>query len=201
MKTYVPAHDNRRLLYINGFNAEAINDITSEIGFIKGKGMLMEFALKNYNEGIVEIYDNLGRRKSTRSENPSIYFDERWKKFKELEYDGEKYWVGIRNAGLNDLYEIYKELPRIINDDIFHWKENKKYGSREALLVEGDFEYFCIVKENGDASIDIRYTACMNRHSNKVTIATIDVIDASNEDILEAIKKWKTEFKKSLNVA
>ena len=44
----------------------------------------------------------------------------------------------------------------------------------------------------------MRYNKKSNYHKNVVTISRIEVKEASNESILEAIDEWKDEFMKDM---
>lgn len=198
MTEYYGNSDNRRLVYINGFKVSEINDVTFPMGFINSKGMLMEYAIKNYTEGYTSrsIKGKTSRMKN--NENPCWYFDDRATHLSKTEYNGEEYWVGIETRSIDEEYAIYKELPKFINDDNFKWHKNEKYNSLETTLSSGSFEFHCIARESEDAYISVMYTKCENKHRTKVTLAEITVYNASNEAILEAIRQWKAEFVKDM---
>ena len=191
MTEYYGNSDDRRLQIIGAHNNRYLNDPTTDIGFIKSKGMLMEYTLKRYEEGYVDC-GKKGRIKNC--DRCTWYFDSRSSNLKKIEYEGNSYWVGVRKNLCDDYYEVYKELPKFINDDNFKWRNNEKYKALETTLTSGVFEFYCIARESGDAFISVRYAKCENRHRNKVTLAEINVYNASNEAILEAIREWKAEF-------
>jgi hypothetical protein len=191
-RTYVGNADYRRLQFIEEYPLSLITDNTNPYGFIDSKGLLIKYSLECHGREMQSAnYKNRGIYK--------IKFDDRWKYLERVEYEGDTYWVGV-SAKLNcgdALYDIYKELPLIRNDNLFFWKEDPKHGCLIAVLPSGNFEYHCIYKADGDAVVDVKYVACENRHANKVTLATIDVIHASNEAICEAIAEWKEDFKRN----
>ena len=125
------------------------------------------------------------------------------KQYKKKKYKKEYYYIGFRkilgSKGEKECYVVWKQLPRIANDDTFKWKENIKYGTKETVIIQGNFEFTCIVKADGDAIVDVRYTKCENKHRNRVTITRIEVFNAANEEILKAIDEWKKMFKSEMN--
>ena len=198
MTEYYGNSEDRRLVYINGFRPSEINDATYPIGFINSKGMLMEYIIKNYTEGTSLTHSKGKTAIKKNTEDPVWYFDDRAKNLKKIKYDGEEYWVGTETRFVDEYYVVYKELPKFINDDNFKWHTNVKYQSLETTISSGAFDYHCIARESGDAYISVMYTKCENKHRNKVTLAEITVYDASNEAILETIRKWKAEFVKDM---
>lgn len=93
---------------------------------------------------------------------------------------------------------LFKEIPLLMDDDMFKWKENSKYNATEAIVTMGAFEYQCIVNADGNGKVIVRYVKCENFHRTKVTIAEFDVEDAYNESFYAAIYKWNSEFKNSI---
>lgn len=166
------------------------NDKESAIGFINDHGLLGEYISRMNGDEETTI--------DTDSQNISM---------NKIEYNGETYWYGsniydeILTLRVDRMVGFYKELPNIYDDKIFHWKKNKKYGSQECVIEEEMFEYHIIYKADGNAVIDVRYTACDNRHRNKVTMSTIEVEYATNEILKKAIKTWKRNFRDQLNIA
>lgn len=124
-----------------------------------------------------------------------------------VEYKGIKYWYGNNpydvelSLGMYRKIGVYRQLPNIYDDKMFHWKRNKKYGSMECTIEDKVFEFHCIYMVDGNAIINVKYCACDNLHRNKVTMAMIEVEYATNEVILKGIKKWKKEFRESLRTA
>ena len=155
---------------------------THPIGFMYQNGTLIEFLDQRKGNGPYQI--------SVESLNNMTSI-------------GSGYYAGDspRNNNIDDDYVIYRELPNIYDDKTFHWKYNKKHGSYQAVLHSGEFEYLCIFKANGDAVVEIKYVKCDNQHRNRVTIAAINVYGASNQDILDAIQKWKAAFSVDLQSA
>lgn len=154
------------------------------LGFIKEKGMLGEYFSKLEGTEIEEF--------SCEPDNVDM---------RSIKYGDETYWYGVNclsvrlTKGFDSFIEVYKELPSIYNDKTFNWKKNKKYGSMVAVIEDKIFEYHCIVKADGDAVVDVKYNACDNRHRNRVTITTIEISNATNDAIRDAIKEWKRDFK------
>ena len=172
----------KRSIKLGEINYNEFNDKDSAIGFIREHGMLGEYMAKMYDDAEEEMLID------TDTENVSL---------EAVEYEGNKYWYGTNcydptlTTGMARKIGVYKELPNIYDDKIFHWKKNKKYGSMECIIEENVFEYQCIYKADGNAMVNVRYTACDNLHKNKVTISTIEIEYATNKVILKAIKKWK----------
>lgn len=192
--------ENKRLQVVVALETQYLESPVYPLGFIKSKGLLMEFATQsNYFRG--KHYINKKNSKGKFAE----YYDDRYKNLDEIEYKGEKYYAGVEMIGKGideeEYYVIYKELPRIYDDETLHWRENVKYGVKETSIVSGVFEFHIIIKESGDAYIQVKYAKCENKHRNKVTIADIVVYNADNEAIIKAIKDWKEEFKNELEVA
>lgn len=150
--------------------------------FIKSKGMLTEYILE---VGECEHY---------------IYDLVNVSNFKKKAFRGENYFIEYRKLyGSNkETILMYKEADRIYNDGKLVWRENKKYGVKETTYVTGNFEFFIIAKTDGDATIEARYAKCDNKHRNKVTISRIEVYNASNGEIMNAIEKWKREMREEL---
>ena len=184
MKTY-GNENTKRLDYVCAYSKDRLNDPGTAIGYIKEIGKLKEFINKQYTK-----------------QNKTTYCDDRFKEFESYEYNGKTYWFGERSSNITDgEIEWYVELPMVINDNNFHWKKNKKYGSLNCVIEDKVFEYHCIYKADGNAIVDVKYNACDNRHRNRVTIATIEIEYASNESIFDAIKQWKKEFKEMIKSA
>lgn len=185
--------NKKRLMVIANYNLKEITDSTTCIGYIYSKGMLLDYALKHYTEGYIHN-NKQGDIHPCNSNTSWIIYSDCWngskvnKRNKKIYYSGEFNWNGIK------LYGVFMELPRIANDGTFTWKENKKYGTLETILRSESFEYLCVVKMDGNAFIEVKYTKQENKHRNNVTIARINVYNASNQDILEAIKKWQNEI-------
>lgn len=184
---YYGIENTKRSIKVGEVSRSDFYDNNTPIGFIRERGMLGEYISKMSGDDEYLI--------DTDPNNTSMEC---------VEYNGEKYWCGencydeMLTIKLSAMVGFYKELPDIYNDKVFHWKKNKKYGSMECVINEGVFEYHCIYKADGNAVVNVRYTACDNLHRNKVTIATIEIEYASNEVIIKAIKKWKRSFKDSL---
>lgn len=187
---YYGVENTKRSIKVGEVKRSDFNDSNTAIGFIKEHGMLGEYISKMNGD-----------------EECLIDTDPQNIDMKCIVYNGEKYWYGencydeMLTIRLNSMIGFYKELPDIYNDNVFHWKRNKKYGSMESIIDEGIFQYCCIYKPDGNAVVNVKYTACDNLHHNKVTIATIEIDYASNEVILKAIKKWKKSFINSIDVA
>ena len=179
----------KRSIKVGEVDANEFNDKNSAIGFIREHDMLGEYISKMYDDAEEEM------KIDTNTENISI---------ESIEYNGTKYWYGVNcydpglTLRLNKKIGFYRELPDIYDDKMFHWKKNKKYGSMETIIEDGVFEFQCIYKADGNATINVRYCACDNLHRNKVTMAMIEVEYATNTAILKGIKEWKKEFKSSL---
>ena len=160
------------------------------IGFINKNGDLAE-----YFENLIEVNgidDDELYEVDTDPANVTMH---------KIEYNGKTYWWGTNcydvrmSLRMGRRVGVYVQNPDIYDDKVFHWKNNKKYGTMECTIEEGVFEYQCIYKPDGNANINVRYTACDNAHRNKVTMSTIEVMYADNDTIIDAIKAWKKQFK------
>ena len=192
MKYYGNANRNR-LDLMDIYPVEEINNPNTEAGYLYKKGMLFDFLVNRDRTTVMNIHRS--------SDYPVVYYED-CSQFKKKKYANEVYYIGVRevcySTGRKQCYVLYRQLPRIANDDIFRWKDNLKYGSKETVIIQGNFEYTCIVKADGDAIIDVRYAKCDNKHRNKVTITRIEVINAANEEILNAIAEWKKVFEQEM---
>ena len=180
---YYGEKDIKRGIKVGEVRAKDFDDDKTAIGFIKENGMIGAYISRlNGREEIPIDTSDVG--------------------MKCVIYNGDKYWYGENSYDclqkLNRYIGFYKELPDIYDDKMFHWKVNKKYDSKECIIEDGVFEYWVIYKANGTASVDVRYVKCDNRHRNKVTIATIEVVYATNNVIVDAIKEWKRKFKEEI---
>jgi hypothetical protein len=179
----------KRGLKVGEISYKDFNDVSSAIGFIREHGLFGEYVSRMRDEVDDEI---------------SIDTDPENVDMESIEYEGNRYWYGtncfdtVLTLGMDRKIGIYRELPDVYDDKIFHWKLNKKYGSMECVIEENLFEYHCIYKADGNAVINVKYTACDNLHKNKVTISTIEIEYATNTIILKAIKKWKKSFREAL---
>lgn len=183
MKYYGNA-DYNRLEMVNFYSLDSIKDSNTPAGYLNQHDLLFDFIVNQQKErkGSVEY------RECTQ--------------FKKKRYKKETYYIGIRKImGISgECYVVWKQLPRIANDETFKWKYNSKYDTKETVINQGNFEFTCIVKSDGDAIVDVRYTKCENKHRNRVTITRIEVYNAANEEILKAIDEWKSVFKSEVNV-
>lgn len=191
--------NKKRLMVVARYDLKDITDPTTEIGYIHSKGLLLDYTLKQYYEGYMHSKQQ-GNIHPCDDEMPWIIYDNCWssartnKRNKKTYYTNEFEWNGKRG------YAVFMELPRIANDGTFTWKENKKYGTLEATLKSESFEYLCVSKLDGNAFVEVKYTKQENKHRNNVTLARIDVYNASNQDILDAIEKWKKELVSDLTL-
>lgn len=193
---YYGNSDYNRMETIASYPMAEINNPNSAIGFINQKGMLFEYLVNKENTS--KHY-----KKGHLTNEAYVYYQD-CTGFKKKRYKKETYYIGVREEdhvgkGGIECYVLYKQLPRIANDDTFRWKENLKYGTKETVIIQGNFEFTCIVKADGDAIVDVRYTKCDNKHRNRVTITRIEVYNAANEEILKAIKEWKEMFQNEMN--
>ena len=179
----------KKVVKIGEIDWEEYNNKNSAVGFIKEHGLFGEYVSKMYDE----LEEDMLLDTSTEGV-----------RVESVEYNGIKYWYGANsydstlNLKIYRAVGVYKELPDIYDDNMFHWKNNKKYGSKECTIEDGVFEFHCIYKADGNAVINVKYCACDNLHRNKVTMAMIEVEYATNSVILKGIKQWKREFQQSL---
>ena len=177
----------KRLNEVIAFNLNELNNPTSPLGFIKSRSKLKDYVA--LQPGKINTSSQLMGQPRLHT-----FLLDDFTGMKSFERNGETYWYGIEDLQTGKFETYYRELPLIIDNNRFHWKKNKKYGTMECVLVDYSFEYHIIYNKDGDATIDVKYNACENRHRNKVTIATIDVENAANEYIEAAINEWKENF-------
>ena len=185
--------NKKRLMVVANYKLKDIADITSEIGYINSKGLLLDYTLKQFTEGYIHN-NKQGDIHPCNNKKPWVIYSDCWSDSKTNKRNKKTYYTGELNWNGNKLYAVFMELPRIANDGTFTWKENRKYGTLEATIKSDNFEYLCISKMDGNAFVEVKYTKQENKHRNNVTVARIEVYNASNEDILAAIKKWQNEI-------
>ena len=191
--------NKKRLMIVADYKLKDIADPTSEIGYIFSKGLLLDYTLKQFTEGYIHN-NKQGDIHPCENNKPWVIYSDCWSVSKANKRNKKTYYTNEFNWNGNKLYGVFMELPRIANDGIFAWKENKKYGTLEAILKSESFEYLCVSKLDGNAFIEVKYTKQENKHRNNVTLARIDVYNASNQDILDAIEKWKKELVSDLTL-
>ena len=180
--------DFSRMEMIGFYELDRVNNTNYFEGYLNKQGLLFDYTV---NADITKKYNKNGY--------PAVYY-ENTNLYKRKKYNKEYYYMGVRDGfGGKKNYVVFKELPRITNDKTFKWKENIKYGTKETVIIQGNFEFTCIVKADGDAIVDVRYTKCENKHRNRVTITRIEVYNAANEEILKAIDEWRKLFKKEMD--
>ena len=187
--------DAKRLEQIFVASAKDVYSPTSAIGYLNSIGKLMEYVMYHYNNA---VWTRGTGEKFKKCEEPDVVVTSKYKNLEKIEYENETQYVGLKEEGVSDIYVVYKLLPIVEDDDLFSWKENKKYGSREAVIKEGPFEYLCVLKADDNGFVDVRYVKCDNMHRNKVTIARIEIEHANNENFKQAIREWKSEFKEEI---
>ena len=123
-----------------------------------------------------------------------------WMNMEEIRIGDQTYYREIDGSRTKYKWErYYKEVPGIYDDGHkLKWAENARYDAKETSFTQGMFEFHCIVKATGDAIVEVKYAKCENKHRNRVTIAEIEVIDATNKSIMDAITKWKKGFLKDV---
>lgn len=166
------------------------------IDFIKENNLLPKFIIKHHilnKKASKIIVDDVDRTIKHRGYSNII------NTYEKIVIDGDIYYLHEKWVSHTEhpIY-IYKEIPLIINDENFIWKDNTKYNSKEAIITRGSFEYLCIVNADGNGKVIVRYTKGENFHRTRVTIAEFNVPNAYNEVFLEAIDKWTKEFKNSI---
>ena len=190
MKYYGDLNYNR-LEMVDIYSMSEINDPNSMVGYLNKQGLLFDYVV---NRDKPQTMNEEGK-----PVDPTVFYED-CSSYKRKKYKKEYYYIGKRKYSFGkEGYVFFKQLPRIANDKVFKWKENLKYGTKETVIIQGNFEFTCIVKADGDAVVDVRYTKCDNRHRNRVTIARIEVYNAANEEILKAIDQWKEMFMNEMN--
>ena len=183
----------RRALKITDIPYTEFIDESTAVGFIEKHGLIGEFISKLK-------YDYEG-------EEVNIDTDPKNLDLTLVEYNGVRYWYGENS--LDSLMNLkvggrrigfYRELPNIFDDHNFHWKKNKKYGTLECVMERNKLEFHCIYKPDGNAIVNVKYTACENLHKNKVTISTIEINYANNGVIMKGILRWLNEFQKNVGL-
>lgn len=177
------------------FSLSDIMDPECPIGYIKEKGLLLDFVVnKDWS------YSDCPNTKSYLAVRKFIIDNlNDIEEIEKVKYNNKEYLVGRYTKGLGDEIWILKELSKFSDDTYFKWRENTKHGTTEAKITDGNFEFWCVAKQDGDAIIDVKFCKCENKHRNKVTIERIEVQNASNEDIMDAIKQWKKQMRKELS--
>lgn len=196
--------NNKRLAWVATYDIDEIMNKATEIGFINKKGMLLDYSLvrfENYqfryvHDGIAET--TTGKERMMNG-NSIVTWTDDWKNMQKIKRNKVNYYIGEISGGT---YGVFMEMPRVGNDSNFKWKENRKYDTKECIIDGDTFKFEVIAKPNGNALINVRYIKCENKHRNNVTVAQIDVYNASNQDILDAIFKWKNTMIQDLrNIA
>lgn len=196
--------NNKRLAWVATYDIDEIMNKATEIGFINKKGMLLDYSLvrfENYqfryvHDGIAET--TTGKERMMNG-NSIVTWTDDWKNMQKIKRNKVNYYIGEIDGRT---YGVFMEMPRVGNDSNFKWKENRKYDTKECFIDGDTFKFEVIAKPNGNALINVRYTKCENKHRNNVTVAQIDVYNASNQDILDAISKWKNTMIQDLrNIA
>lgn len=173
-----------------------VTEFNTECEFLLKRGMLIDFLLETPTRIRAEHKNMVIKKKDL----DKLFVGEDGIFFNIVDLDEEKYLIGFINDivkknqyGFNSL-GVFKILPNIYDDTRFRWKVNKKYNVKESVYISGAFEFHCTCDVNNDVMIDVKYAKCENLHRNRVTLATIKVICASNETILEAISNWQYDF-------
>ena len=192
--------NKKRLQIIADYKLNDITNPTSYVGYLYSKGLLLDYSLKQYTEGYIHN-SKQGDIHPCDSNISWIIYSDCWSASKANKRNKKIYYTGEFNWNGNKMYGVFMELPRIANDSTFTWRENRKYGTLETVIKSENFEYLCVSKLDGNAFVEVKYTKQENKHRNNVTIARIDVYNASNEDILEAIKKWQNEIISDLKLS
>lgn len=117
-------------------------------------------------------------------------------KVDEFTYKDKNYVVLKEPLNYTSVYEL---LDKVHNTELMMWQDNKKYGTKDCKFESGMFEFHCICQKDNTVMIDVKYTKCDNKHKNKVTVSTIEVKDADNKRILEAVDEWKESFLSDVN--
>ena len=185
--------DYERLVTVARYEMNDVNNPNTAVGYLNNKDILFDFIINQQKEEapISEYRDCSSLKKKKR--NKEYYY------IGIVKERARTKEIGSTKTEYVSYYTVWKKLPRIGNDKTFKWKENLKYGTKETVIIQGNFEFSCIVKADGDAIVDVRYAKCDNKHRNRVTITRIDVYNASNQEILNAIKEWKKMFQKEMN--
>lgn len=116
---------------------------------------------------------------------------------KTVEYNGKTYtYANVRFGKRGGVQVVFWEgTPNIyVDGPNWLWSYNDKHGTFEYTIKEKFFEYVCVLRGDGSVRVDVKYTKCDNRHRNKVTISEIEIENATNNDIIEAINVWKKEL-------
>lgn len=201
--------NNKRLALVSAYDVDKIMDKATEIGFINKKGMLLDYTIVQFeNHQFRWIHDGIAETTTMKNMvmqgSGTIIWTDDWKNMRKIKRNKINYYIGESKIYANSdaKYGVFMELPRIENDKNFTWKENRKYDTKECVIDGDTFKFEIIAKPNGNALINVRYTKCENKHRNNVTVAQIDVYNASNQDILDAISKWKNTMIQDLrNIA
>ena len=173
---------------------------TPEMELIRRKGLMFEFLMKKSirgkrAEGSERFYE--WNPRADRVDDIDTPLCNAYVYYERYTIDEDTYYLRIPKSGDGNV-TLYKETELIMNDRNFTWKDNNKYNAKEAVVKIGVLEYQCIVNNDGNGKVIVRYVKCENFHRNKVTIAEFEVADAYNESFMLAIKNWSKEFKDSI---
>lgn len=109
--------------------------------------------------------------------------------------------------------EYYAELPFRIYDykerkkqgkrkryieDKIEWKKDRKTGVYKTTLSTNSIFRYDVSFNGKDAVISVVYCACENLHRNNVTLSVVNVENATNLSIIDAIKHWREQMSSDL---
>ena len=159
--------NKKRLRVVDTYDVKEVANATQAIGFINSKGLLFDYTLKVYNEGIMH-YSGKGIASDIHPCDdpiPWVVFSDCWMNMKHIKKSGVNYYIGEFEWN-KKVFGVLMELPRISDDKTFTWRTNRKYGTLEATIKKENFEYLCIVKADGNALIEVKYTNPLIRLNN-----------------------------------
>ena len=152
------------------------------VGTVEGKGIYDTAKLEP------QPFINLYKDKETNSEKE---VDLRREFFKVKE-DYTSYYFFARTDGV----DIFVELPLVTDDEKFRWTR-RDWGRVKTLWTQiknGNLTFSCTYYlETKNVQINIRW--------NGNSIGNVWVDNATNEDILSEIEKWKLNFVSEVNIS
>ena len=153
------------------------------LGTVEGN-MMYEAALNN-PDLVITLFEN------SKADEDKIFDMNR--EFFKVNRDTKSYYIFNRTNGV----DVFVELPLVTDTDIFKWtyKELGADGFVKVLwtqLTKGDLRFNCAYYLR---SKSVRITVMYN----KAILTYLNINNAENEDILNEINRYITDFKRAIN--
>lgn len=197
----------KRMLFLGEFDP---CNVRHEVGFIMEQGLIAEYvAARGYQRDLQNQEENYQYKDYDKdyifnggNEGVCTGTVLNWQDMESKVINGETYYIYTRSfreihkrAGRerNVIY-VYKEIPLLSDSKIFKWKEDPTHLTKEAKLIRGRFGYTCIARQDGSVLVKVQYMEHENYHRTNVTVAEFDILEATNERIIRAIKSWQDKL-------